>query len=125
MEQKNNLTMSKPMQVAVGISIVVIALFFIVPEKKDEPKKISRKEIIEKSFSAWDGAHIKLKEYVKENMNDPESFEALKTNYWDHDSNIVVKMEFTGKNAYGGKVRQTVMAACNIDGNIEKIIAFK
>jgi hypothetical protein len=125
MEQKNNLTMSKPMQIVVGLSIVVLALFFILPGEKDEPKQISRSENIDKAFSALDGSHIKLKQYVKDNMNDPESFEAVKTEYWDQDTVIVVKMVFTGKNAFGGRVKQTVMANCDINGEVLKIIASK
>lgn len=123
--EKNKMTMSKPMQIAVGLSIIVIVLFFIIPGKKTEPKQLTRTEVIDKAFSALDGSHLKLKEYIKTTMNDPESFEEVETKYWDRDSFIVVKMTFTGKNAYGGRVKQTVMANCDIDGNVIKIMAAK
>ena len=123
---KNKFTMSKPMQIAVGLLIVVMLFFIIIkPGKKEEPKQLSRTEIIEKAFSALDGSHLKLKEYIKTTMNDPKSYEEVETKYWDRDSFIVVKMTFTGKNAFGGRVKQTVMANCDIDGNVIKIMAAK
>lgn len=111
----------------VGALIIVVAFIVTLPKSKKESepvKAISRKDSIENMF-ALDGSQKKLREYVKEKLNDPESFEAIKTEYWDHDSDIVVKMVFTAKNGYGGRVKQTIMARCNINGDISEIMAYK
>lgn len=81
-----------------------------------------RKEEIEKQFSAWDGAHTNLERYIKKNMNDPDSYEHIETNYWDMKDHLVVMTKFRGKNAFGGKVINTVKAKVDLQGNVIEII---
>ncbi len=52
-------------------------------------------------------------------MNDPESFEAVKTTYSDLDSaGLIVRTTFRGKNAFGGKVTQTFISKVDTAGNV-------
>ncbi len=87
----------------------------IVAENK---AKLERKEKILRQFSAWDGSHSGLKRLVKDNMNDPGSFDHVETTYSDKGSYILVQMKYRGKNGFGAKVLEMVTAKIDIDGNI-------
>ena len=96
-----------------------IAIFIIIPahfkklEKKSQeilsPAEEAQQEI-DKCFGGWDGAHIKLKEAVKASMNDPDSFKAGETRYIDKIDHLIVIMDFSGKNAFGGIVKNSITA---------------
>jgi hypothetical protein len=82
-----------------------------------------RKELVEKAFSSYDGSHLKLTEYIKAHMNDPESFEHVETTYIDRpgDGYVEVKETFRGKNAYNAKMLNTVWARCKVEGDVIEI----
>ncbi|HUM52138.1 MAG TPA: hypothetical protein PK431_09995 [Chitinophagales bacterium] len=82
-----------------------------------------RKEKIEKLFSPWDGSHIELTRYIKKNMNDPDSYEHIETRFGDQGDYILVVTKFRGKNAFGGKVINTVTAKVDFDGNVLEIVS--
>ena len=81
-----------------------------------------RKKKIERQFSAWDGSHRNLERLIKKTMNDADSYDHVKTVYWDMGNYLVVKTTFRGKNAFGGVVVNWVKAKVDLDGNIIKII---
>ena len=81
-----------------------------------------RKKKIERQFSAWDGSHRNLERLIKKTMNDPGSYDHVKTVYWEMGAYVVVKTTFRGKNAFGGVVVNWVKAKVDLDGNIIKII---
>ena len=63
-------------------------------------------------FSQWDGSYRPLENYIKENMNDPSSYEHIKTMYSFvlHGKKLTrpymnVITEYRGKNAYGAIVK--------------------
>ena len=82
-----------------------------------------RKEQIEKNFSAWDGSHRGLTELIKKSMNDPASYDHVETVYWDKGEHLVVKTTFRGKNAFGGVVKNWVMAKVDLNGNVIEVIS--
>ena len=100
------------------------------PEPKvSEPVQPTGEEIakayvkwIENQFSPWDGSHIDLVKLVKENMNDPKSFEHVETRYSDEKDGILIIMKFRGNNAFGGKVLNYVTAKADYKTNTIKII---
>ena len=109
--------------------VVLVAIFAPPPEEKAQPAdqvpQPTRRYVIEPTaipkptatpkppdlddcFSAWDGSHRKFTELVKTQLNDPGSLEAQDTKYRIYpDSNGLhyVYMDFTAKNAFGGRVR--------------------
>ncbi len=88
------------------------------PEAIKSPDEI-RKERIKKAFSAWDGSHIHLENWVKESMNDPDSYEHIETRFREVGTDSVfVIMTFRGKNAFGGVVKNTVTCYTDLDGNL-------
>ena len=91
-------------------------------QKAKDDSILLRKSKIEENFSAWDGSHIGLTRFVKNNMNDPDSFDHIETRYFDNGDHLVVTMRFRGANVYGGKVINTIMAKVSIDGDVLEII---
>jgi hypothetical protein len=81
-----------------------------------------RKEKINSAFSAIDGSHRKLERYIKENMNDPDSYDHIETIRWDKGTHLDVQTKFRGANAFGGIVIQTVQARVDLDGNVLEIV---
>lgn len=80
-----------------------------------------RQNKIRQQFSVWDGSHSALKSYIKENMNDPSSFDHIKTTYSDKGEYLLVQMKFRVKNSFGAKVVEMVTAKVDLDGNILSI----
>ena len=64
-------------------------------------------------LSAWDGNHDGFEKAVKDNLNDPNSMETLSTKIApvNTDGYHAIFMEFTAKNALGGRVRSTATGA--------------
>jgi hypothetical protein len=91
-------------------------------KEKREAKAAAREKKIEDQFSAWDGSHRKLEDFIKKNMNDPDSYEHVETVYWDRGDFLVVKTTFRGNNAFGGKVKNSVRAKVSLDGEILEIL---
>jgi hypothetical protein len=73
-------------------------------------------------LSGWDGSFAALVKYVKDNMNDPDSFEHIETVFWNNGDHVVVIMKFRGKNAFDAKVVNIIKANVSWDGKIISII---
>lgn len=92
------------------------------PVKAKTPEEI-RQERIRKGFSLWDGSHRELEKIIKKSMNDPDSYVHVETAYDDKGDHLLVKTTFRGKNAFGGVVKNWVIAKADLDGNIIGIIS--
>ena len=89
-----------------------------------------RKRWIESQFSAWDGSHSALEGLIKKGMNDEDSYKHHETTYIEVKNkdiqakmqevvkasgqnykvdidDIVITCVFSGKNAYGARVKNT------------------
>lgn len=96
-----------------------------VPKVKEEAKKKfeqERKNALKEKFekqhlSAWDGSNHALEKYIKNNMNDPKSYEHVETRYRiDYDKGIAtIITQFRGKNAFGGVIVNGCVATQNIE----------
>jgi len=73
--------------------------------------------------SSWDGSCTPVVRYIKNEMNDPESFEHDKTFVTPLlNGNFEVKTIFRGKNAFGGKVKSSCFSEVTSTG---AIVSFK
>ena len=54
-------------------------------------------------------------ELIKANMNDPDSFEKRDTRLSAVGVRRVIRVDFTGKNAFGGTVRHTATGTLDLD----------
>jgi len=104
-----------------GIFFVAIIINIVAPKSDKPVKELSREKKIERQFSAWDGAHIKLQRLIKSNMADPDSYEHIETNYGQKTDHLIVITKFRGKNAFGGYVVNTIKAKVDLDGNVLKV----
>lgn len=73
------------------------------------------KQNIEKQFSSWNGAHKKLQKLIKQNMNDPDSYEHIETRYKNLGDVLAVETKYRGTNSFGAKVIQTTIAKCDLE----------
>jgi hypothetical protein len=113
------------------LSLLTVSLFIFLAfgsseddntKNADGTSKTEREIKLDKQFSAWDGSHLKLTELIKGAMNDPDSYEHVKTVYWDMKDHIIVRTIYSGKNAFGGRVRNWVRAKIDDNGNIIEIM---
>lgn len=79
-------------------------------------------EKINNQFSSWDGSHKNLVTLIKQNMNDPSSFEHVETKYTKQPDGLIIYMKYRGNNAYGGKVLANVSAKVDMEGSVVNII---
>lgn len=124
---------SKKTKIFAGIISAVMVfsiLNAIFPDDKETKQEDSikvvaptptREQLLEKQFSAWDGSHRNLTKYIKDSMNNPKSYEHVKTVYWDQKDFLIVATTFRGENAFGGIVTNTVKAEISMNGDIIKI----
>jgi hypothetical protein len=106
-----------------SIGIILFFAFIIYTEQKSKSVG-GRESTIQQQFSGWDGSHPALTEKIKARMNDPESYEHIDTKFKDSGTYIHVITEFRGKNAFGGKITNTVNAKVDFDGNVIEIISW-
>lgn len=79
-----------------------------VKQGRDFNKFVNR-EKFEHYFSDWDGSFRPLVKMVKAAMNDPDSFEHDKTMYYITDGKARIRMNYRGKNAFGGVVPGSIL----------------
>ncbi len=66
---------------------------------------------VNSQFSPWDGSNYNLVDLIKQNMNDPKSFEHIETRQSiEKGKGIILYMKYRGKNAFGGLIINTVEA---------------
>lgn len=132
-QTKKKATIKSTFGYILGIVLLSTYLFDEITKPKDKwiypdgykqaeaPK--TPKEKAESAFSAWDGSHYKLVAYVKERLNDPNSFEHAKTWYNTYDNDYIVWMEYRAKNGYGALMLYYIKAKCSYDtGEILEVI---
>lgn len=78
---------------------------------------------VESLFSKWDGSLPELKEYVKENMHDPSSFEHVETGWKVLNDGLHVRMRYRGNNAFGNPVVNSIEVKTDFEGKITGIIS--
>lgn len=96
-----------------------------VKEVKKTPEEIEKEKHdkwIENQFSAWNGSHKALVELIKENMNDPKSFEHVETKYRVENNDLIIVMQYRGKNAFNATITEYVKAKASYKDNTITII---
>ena len=88
-----------------------------------ETNKPKSKADIENLFSAWDGSLPSFKDYIKENLQNPDSFEHVETKFRDDGDGLTVIMKYRGENGFGAIRTQTAIAKVDYDGNILSLIS--
>lgn len=94
-----------------------------VPTSAEDAAAAKYKAWVDAQFSFWDGHHTALVDLLKEHLNDPKSFEHVKTTYTDNGDSLTIFMTYRAKNAFGGLVLQNVTATADYATNTIKIIS--
>lgn len=84
-------------------------------------QQAARRSKIEESFSKYNGSHRGLVKYVESAMHDPDSFEHVETKVYDKETYLLVRMIYRGNNKFGAKVKESVLAKVDFDGNVLSI----
>ncbi len=111
------------------ISIIVLSIIFIGCQIKEKPKwpysqeeeDKRKKEMISECISDWEGSGIELTTYIKENMNDPDSYQHIKSSHYYKNGKLYVTTEFRGKNAFGGVVKEILSVAVDFNCNVVEV----
>lgn len=124
-EQRAREINPKPTITIVALVVIVPVLFAVImaQSKRSTTSHVEiRRQKIEAAFSPWDGSHRGLVAYIKKAMNDPGSFEHVKTVYRDMQDHLIVTSKFRGRNAFGGIVTNYVEAKVDLSGRVIAII---
>ncbi len=76
-------------------------------------------EKIDAQFSKWDASHKNLVAMVERALNDPGSFEHIETKTMkgtNYPKTFIVRMDYSAKNVFGGRVRHYVIAEVTLEG---------
>jgi hypothetical protein len=118
---------SSARKLIVALLTIILGGAFLMNLMSDESESMTptekRAATIKAGFSAWDGSHLELTKKIKESMHDPSSYEHVETRYRDNGDYLFVVTTFRGKNAFGGKVTNTMKANVTIDGTVIEILS--
>mgnify|MGYP000235112232 CR=1 FL=1 len=80
-------------------------------------QKLKRQKTIEDQFSGWSGSHIQLEKHIRKSLKNPDSYDHVKTVYYDKGNHIIIKTTYRGTNSFGAIVTNSAMAKASIDGS--------
>lgn len=106
------------------VTVIPKTKIVIIPneiQSKVNSNKNKRNEMIARQFSLWNGANRSLQNYIKENMNDPDCYDHISTNYSDKGDYILVQTKIRGCNTFGAKIIQVITAEIDLNGKILSI----
>lgn len=95
---------------------------------KDKKAIYYNEEWLLEDFSAWDGSYTPLERTIKNSMNDKSSYEHIETSYrkvffGTKRPHIVIISVFSGKNAFGGIVKQEI--SVKVDAKTKELYDIK
>lgn len=73
---------------------------------------------VDDQFSKFDGSHRKVEAAVKFRLNDPSSYEHVKTQHIVNPDSITVNADYRAKNKFKAVVRSSVTAEVDAAGNV-------
>jgi len=90
----------------------------IILTKKIESQKVSNTVSSRSSLYNPDGSHKGLVQYVKDHMNDPNSFEHVETKSYNTSNGLLVRITWRGKNKFGGVVTNSILRRISSTGKV-------
>lgn len=108
------------------ISGVLILVGLFSPEGKEDQfaSSLQKLQDLNHQFSIWDGSYVPLTKLIKEQMNDPSSYEHVNTTYRDLGDHLIVTTVFRGKNAFGAIMKNSITVKTDSSGNITELINY-
>lgn len=106
------------------LSAVVIGTFLLsaAGSGDDSSNSNETKEVVYNS--SWDGSVRQVKDYLKKNLKDPDSYESIE---WSDvvkqsDGSFRVRHKYRAKNGFGGYVVESKVFVLDKDGNVTDIL---
>lgn len=90
-------------------------------KQKMEAAQVRRSQLgvaVDGQFSKFDGSHRKVEAAVESRLNDPSSYEHVKTQYVVNPDSITVYAAYRAKNALGAVVTSSATAEVDAAGNV-------
>ncbi len=112
---------------------ILVAIFFItnrdkIRHEKQKPdqeypefKQVPSKSKAADKFSPVDGENVELSYWIKNKLDDPESFEHVRTEWTEYDDHILVYTTFRFNNKFGAKTMTTYEVVLDLDDNIKSL----
>ncbi len=101
--------------------IVQTELEALITYKDENIKNEVKKLKVNSQFSAWNGSHKALEQYIKASMNDPKSYEHVETRYQVNENTITIYTKFRGKNMFNAVVTNEALATADLEGNLIEV----
>ncbi len=98
------------------------SLFSSVDDSKTTEKKsvpLTNEQKVSELQSGYDGSIRSVVKFVKNSMNDPDSFEHVetRTGFYEKES-FIVSMKYRGKNPFGGVITKYIDLKVDYSGNV-------
>lgn len=100
------------------IPLIIVVIAVSCHDGGGRTKEQIRVDIIKQQFNVRNGSHIQLTDFIKDNMNDPDSYEHIETKFTDKYDYIIVSTRFREANVFGAKVINEIHAHIDLRGNI-------
>lgn len=84
-------------------------------EEREQQANQIKANFVENCFSGYDGSCIYLEPVIKQNMNDPDSYEHIATTYEMKKNYAIVYTKFRGRNGFGALVVNVAKAKVSFD----------
>ena len=103
------------------LSAVVIGAFLLFAAGSGNDDSSSTNETQEVVYnSSWDSSVRQVKDYLKKNLKDPNSYESIE---WSNvikqsDGSFIVRHKYRAKNSFGGYVVENKVFALDQNGNV-------
>lgn len=104
-----------------AFAIVALELEALITYKENNIKAAGSDLAIKKQFSEWDGSNRLVERAIKESMNNPKSYEHVKTKYNVDGTKIHVYTTFRGTNAFNAIVTTQAYGITDFDGSLLKL----
>ncbi len=103
-------------EIILGLAAAGAALWYLAsndsPPAPKEPQAVV-------SNSAWDGSVHQVERWFKQNLNDPDSFEAIEwSKVAERDDGFLVRVKYRAKNSLGGYVVENQVFKLDPQGNV-------
>lgn len=122
-EEKPN-TVKAVIYILVFFGFVVVGTLLTSSPGGDKPKEDKPKEIVHNL--SWDGSVLQVESWLKQNLKDPDSFEAIEWSKVIKNGNgYFVRCKYRAKNSFGGYAVENKLFMLNSDGEVVTVTDFE